>query len=147
LFERVGRRDPRRHDEAAGGADLAEREQHLRVRFFQDPAEGAVVDGNEFVLDRLEHLAHGIARRPTGEARDRVLRQHRLAVVKLEPGPQAECPSQAVRRHLLSLDHLALRLQGGIDAVKHVPDQQAGVARDIGAVPNRIEIGEVRMRR
>src|ERR1041384_7179416 len=54
----IGRGDTRRHDEAAWRAYLAEGEQQFRVRLFQDPAEGAVVDGDELVLDCLEHLAH-----------------------------------------------------------------------------------------
>ncbi len=68
LLEGIGLGDALRHDEAAGRADLAEREKHFRIWLREHPLEGAVVDGGELLLDRLEHLAHGVAR---GPARDR----------------------------------------------------------------------------
>ena len=74
LLERIGRCDAGRHDEAARRADLAERQQHLRIGFLQRPAEGAVVDGDELVLDGLDHLAHGVACRPAVDAGDGVFR-------------------------------------------------------------------------
>src|SRR5262249_3499776 len=47
LPEGIGRGNPRRHDEAARGADLAERQRHFPERLFQSPAKGAVIDGSE----------------------------------------------------------------------------------------------------
>jgi hypothetical protein len=145
LLEWIGRGDPSRHDEAARRAYLGEGEQQFRIRLFQEPAEGAVVNGDELVLDCFEHLAHWIARRPAADAGDRVLSQHRLAIVEFEPGPQPECPGQPVRRHLVALDHLALRREVGVHAVKHVPDQDAGVAGYVRGGPDRIEVGEISM--
>src|SRR5262249_34229757 len=112
----------------------------------QDPAERAVVDGGKLALDRLDHLAYGVACGPAVYAGDRVLGQHRLAVVEFEARSQPEGPGQAIARHLFGLDHLTLRLKLGVDAIKGIPDQQAGVARNIRGCPNRIEIGKVSMR-
>jgi hypothetical protein len=145
LLERIGCGDPRRHDETARRDDLAERQQHFRIGLFQHPPEGAVVDDRKFILDRLDHLAHGLARRPSVDARHRIVGTHRLAVVEFEPGPQPERPDEAVRGHVLGLDHLALHLEVGVHAIQHVPDQEPGVARDVGGTPDRIEVGDVRM--
>ena len=82
--------------------------------------------------DGLDHQAHRIARRPAVDARHRVFGQNRLAVVELEPRPQPERPGEAVRRHLLGFDHLALRPQLVVHAVKHVPHHAPSVAHDIG---------------
>ena len=118
----------------------------LRKGLLQHPAEGAVVDGGKLVLDSLDHQAQLIARRPAIEARHHVFGQHRLAVVELEPRPQPERPGEAVRRHLLGLDHLALRLQLVVHAVKRVPHQRRGVAHHVCGAPDRIEIGEIGLR-
>ena len=144
--ERIGRGDACRHDEAARGTDLAERQQHLRVGLLQGPAKGAAVHRDELVLDGLDHLPDQVAHRPAIDARDRILGEHRFAIVELEPSPQPEGPSQAVRGHLFRFDHLALRLEVGVHAVEHVPHQEPGIARDIGRGPDRIEIGEVCVR-
>ena len=146
LLERVGLGDALRHDERAGRAVLAQCQQHLRIRRLQRPFEGPVVDGGQLVLDRLEHQAHGIARRPARQARHHVLAQHRLAVVELEPRPELKGPDQPVIGHLLGLDHLALRLQRGVEAIEGIPHQRGGVAHDILGPPDRIEIREVGLR-
>src|SRR5262249_48318227 len=38
-----------------------------------------------------------------------------------------------------------LHLEVGVHAIQHVPDQEPGVARDVGGTPDRIEVGDVRM--
>ena len=98
------------------------------------------------MLDRPDHPPGVVARAPAHEARNRVARQHRLAVVELEARAQAERPDEAVGRHLLGLDHLPLRLQLHVEAVEHVVDEGAGVAHDGGGAPGRVEIGEIRVR-
>ena len=84
LLEGVGLGDPLRHDEGHRRAVLAEREQHLGIRRGQHPLDGAIVDGNELLLQGFEHQPHGIARCPARQAGDHVLGQHRLAVMELE---------------------------------------------------------------
>ncbi len=143
LLEWVGLGDTLRHDEGAGRAVLAQRQKHLRIRLLQRPSEGLVVDCCELVLDRLDHQPHGIAGRPTRQARHHVLAQHRLAVVELQPRSQAKGPAQTVIGPLLGLDHLALRLQRGVEAVEGIPHQRGGVAHHILGPPHRIEIREV----
>jgi hypothetical protein len=92
------------------------------------------------------HQPERIARSPAINAGDRIPGQHRLAIVEFEARPQAECPGEAVARDFLGLDHLALDLEFGIHAVERVLHQQAGVASDIDGGPDRIEVGEVRVR-
>jgi sulfur carrier protein ThiS len=81
--------------------------------------------------------------RPRGSRADQRVR---LAVVEFEIGPQLESPGQAVVRDLLRFDHLALRLELLIEAVERVPNHRRGVADHILRAPDRIEIGEVRLR-
>lgn len=146
LLERIGLGDALGHDEAHGRADLAERQQHLRIRLRQHPLDGLVVDGDEFLLDALDHEAHGIAGGPACQARHNVFRQHGLAIVELETGAQLEGPGQAVGRNLLALDHLALRLQLAVHAVERVPDELRRVAHHILRAPDGIEVGKVCLR-
>ena len=97
LLERIGGGDPCRHDEAARRDDLAERQQHLRIGLLQRPAEGAIVESRKLVLDRLDHLAHGIASGPSIDAGHGICGTHRLAVMELERLPQPKGPDEAVR--------------------------------------------------
>ncbi len=143
LLEGIDLGDALRHDEGARRIVLGQRQQHFRIRLLQRPSEGLVVDGDQFVLDCLDHQPHGIARRPARKARHHILAQHRLAIMKLEPGAKAKGPDQTVVRHLLGFDHLALRLQCGIDAVERVPHQCGRVANHILGPPDGIKIGEV----
>ena len=114
----------------------------------------AVVHGGEFVLTGLvadgeaeigDHLADPFTR-PAVDARHRVFREYRLAVMKLEFRAQPERPGAAVRRHLLGLDHLALGHKLVVQAVKRVPHHGRCVAHHIGTGPDRIEIGEIGLR-
>jgi len=66
--------------------------------------------------------------------------------VEFEPRPQAERPGEVIRRHFLGFDHLPSRLERVVDTVQHVPYQQSGVAGDVGAARDRVEIGEIGMR-
>jgi len=116
------------------------------IRLLQYPAERAIVDGDKFLLDSLDHLAERIARSPAIDAGDDIPGRDRLAVVKFETGPQAEGPGEAVARDFLGLDHLALDFKSGVHAIKCVPHQHARVAGDVGGSPDRVEVGEVRMR-
>ncbi len=143
LTEWVGRGDPRRHDKAARRCVLAQRQPQLREGLAQYPAEGAVIDGGEFVLDSLDHVARRIAHRPAFDAGDRVAREHRLAVMEFETRPQAESPGEPVRRHLFGFDHLTLQPQLVVDTVQHIVDQRPGIAHHIGRSPDGIEIGQV----
>src|SRR5262249_9694911 len=145
-LERIGRRDPRRHDEAGWRSDFAERDQEFGERFFKHPAEGAVVDGGKLLLDVSDHQTHIVARLPAPEACHDIFREHALAVVKLQFRSQTECPHESVGRYLLAIDHLAPRLKFVVEAIKHVPHQRGGIAHDVLGVPDRIEIGEVRLR-
>ena len=146
LLEGIGRGDPGGHDEAAWGGHLSQRQQHLRKRPPQRPAEGPVIDDGELALHGLDNLAHGLTCSPAPDTGHGIRCQHGLAVVEFQGGPQPERPEEAIRRHILGFNHLALRLQVGIDAVKRVPHEQRGVARDVGGAPDRIEIGQIRMR-
>src|SRR5215212_1190382 len=146
LLERIGLGEALRHDERHRRRVLGERQLHLGIGLREHPAEGAVVDGGELLLDCLEHEAQRIARRPARQARDHVLGAHRLAVVEFEAGTKLEGPGQPVVGGLLGFDHLALRLQLVVEAVERVPDERRGVADDVLGAPDRVEIGKVRLR-
>jgi hypothetical protein len=146
LLEGIGLRDALRHDEGAGRIVLGERQQHLWIRLLQRPFEGLVVDGGQFVLDRLEHQPHGIAGRPTRQARHHVLAAHRLAIVEFQSRPELEGPDQTVIRYLFGLDHLALRLQLAVESIERVPHQRGCVAHDILRAPDRVEIRKIGLR-
>src|SRR5262249_34682025 len=88
-LERIGRGNPRRHDETRWRADLAQRDQQLWEWLIQGPAESAVVDSGELLLDRLQHQPHVVAGFPARDARDHVAGEYRLAVVELQSGPKA----------------------------------------------------------
>ena len=65
LLERIGLGDPLRHDEGASACcSCRARAASSGYGFLQHPLEGAVVDRDELLLQRLEHQAHGVARRP-----------------------------------------------------------------------------------
>ena len=98
------------------------------------------------MLDSLDHLTERIARSPAIDAGDDILGRDLLAVVKFETGPQAERPGEAVAQDFLGLDHLTLDLKFGVHAIERVPHQHAGVAGNIGGSPDRVEVGEVRVR-
>jgi hypothetical protein len=98
------------------------------------------------LLDLLGHQTHVVARLPSRQTRHDVLREHGLAIMKLESSSQTERPNESVRRGFLALDHLATRLKLVVDAVKHVPHQRGAVAHDVLGVPDRIEIGEIGLR-
>ena len=66
--------------------------------------------------------------------------------MEFQAGTKAKCPNKAVRRHCLGFDHLSLRHELAVDAVECIPDQQPGVAGDVGGSPNRVEIRDVGMR-
>lgn len=112
----------------------------------QRPAEGPVIDGGEFVLHGPYHLTHRLACGPAPDTGDSIRGQNRFAIMEFQPRPQAERPDQAIRRGFFGLNHLPLRLQVAVDPVQRIPDQECRIARDIGRGPDRIEIGEIRMR-
>ena len=103
LLERVGLRDPLRHDEAAGRAGLAEREAELREGLLQRPAEGPVVHRRQFVLDG--GAASAPARRAASSAGWRRPRPWPApARCRGSAGPRAaEGPGEAVGRDLVRL--------------------------------------------
>ena len=71
LLERIGLRDALRHDEQAGRAALAQREQHLRIGLVQPEAEGPVVHGLQRVGALLDRHAHRrVAHHPAVDAGD-----------------------------------------------------------------------------
>ncbi|MGY4505096.1 hypothetical protein ACVWYH_009053 [Bradyrhizobium sp. GM24.11] len=70
---------------AHGELFCGERIEQLREALLEHPLEGAVIDGDQLLLERLDHEPHWIARRPARKARDDVLAQHRLAVMEFEP--------------------------------------------------------------
>ena len=143
LLERIGLRDPLRHDEQAGRAALAQREQQLRVGLVQPEAERAIVHRLQRIQPLLDRHAHGgVAHHPAADAGDGVARQHRGAVVELQALAQLEGPGLEVGADLVALDHLRLRLELVVDAVQHVPDQQGAVAHDVLRGPDGVEIGQ-----
>jgi hypothetical protein len=85
------------------------------------------------------------ARCPPVDARHRVFRENRLAVVEFQ-SRQPECPGEAIRRDFLGFDYLPSWRQRVVDALQHIPYQQSGVAGDVGSGPDRVEIGEIGMR-
>src|SRR5258708_11038725 len=102
-FERIGRRDPRRHDEAGWRSDFAERDQEFGVGFFQHPAEGAVIDGAKLLFDLLSHQAHVVARSPARDARHHDFCEHRLVAVKFPSWLQYYHPHYSNLRSLPTL--------------------------------------------
>ena len=62
LLERIGLRDALRHDEGDWRVVLAQRHTASSDKALQHPFEGPVVDGGQFLLERLEHQPHRIAR-------------------------------------------------------------------------------------
>src|SRR5262249_50339994 len=60
--------------------------------------------------------------------------------------PQAERPGEAIRRHFLGFDYLPSWRERVVDAVKHVPHQQPGVADHVAGAPDRVETGEIGIR-
>ena len=125
---------------------LPSAEQHLRIGLFQRPAEGAIIDCDQFVLDREDHQAHRIAGGPAHEALHRVFGEHRRAVMELEAGTQLEGPDEAIAEtsSLSTIWRCGCELR--VDAVERVPDQRGGVAHDVLRAPDRIEVGEVGLR-
>ena len=140
LLERISLGDALGHDEAARRADLAEREQHLRIGLCQHPFHRSVVDGGQLLVDGFEHLAHGVAIGPARDRRHDVLGENLLAVVPFQTSTQFERPGQAIGGDFLALDHLALGLELGIDAVERVPDELGGVAHDVLGAPDGIKV-------
>jgi len=67
--------------------------------------------------------------------------------MEFQPVAQRELPSPAVILDQMTLDHLRLGVELRIVAVERVVDRQRKIARDVGRRPDRVERGEVAMRR
>src|SRR3546814_4711271 len=81
-----------RHDEGNIGVDLADRLKDQAVGHPQLHLEGALVDGGHGFGDVHELLAHAVARAPTPQRGDAVLRRHRRTVVERQAVAQLEGP-------------------------------------------------------
>ncbi len=143
----VGRgRDAGGHDEGHVARRLAERFQHEAEGLGQLEREGLLVLSGELAGVGGQQLAQGIALGPPLDRLDRVLGDHRLAVVPLETVAQRERPLHALVRRGPLVDHLRLDLQILIGAEQRVVDQVGVVPRDVGGRPDRIEHLEIGVR-
>ena len=101
---------------------------------------------DEFVLDGLDHLAHG----------SRAAQRLMLATASLastgspswnfSPGRSRNVQMRPSGDTSSASTIWRCGCELAVDAVKHVPHQQPGIAGDVGGAPDRIEIGEIGMR-
>ena len=125
LLERIGRRNPLRHNEQRWRTALSEGEQHLRVWPVQAKPDRPVIHRLQRIRPLLDRSAHRrVADHPAVDARHNILGQNRLLIVELQSRPKPEGPGLEIGGVLVGLDHLRLRLKLPVDAKQHVPDQQ-----------------------
>ena len=145
-LERIGRREPLRHDKQGRRPELGETVQHEAEGTRKPDGEPPVVRRRHLRHPREQCLAHRIARRPPPDRGNTIAATHRLPVMEAQPVAQGEGPQAAVVFDGMALDHLRLRLQLAVDAVQLVPDHHGVVARNVGGGHDRIDDGQVGLR-
>ena len=129
------------------GGPIFDRQFSTRLNGRRQPdGESPVIRRGHLRHASEQRLAHRVARCPALDRGDAIAPAHRLAVMEAQSVAQGEGPQPAVILERVAFDHLRLRLQLAVDAVKLVPDHRGVKAGDIGGCHDRIDDSQVRLR-
>ena len=88
--------------------DSSQRGEQVRKGFGQAEPQRAIIRGGQFAGHRHQRLAECVASRKAPDARHRITRKHRCAIVKPQPLAQPHCPEGSVVLDSVPFDHLGL---------------------------------------
>ena len=105
----------------------------------QAEAQGAIIRGGQFAGHRHQRLAESVAGRKAPDARHRVTRKHRCAIVKPQPSRSRIVQSVPSILDSVPFDHLRLSGKRLVQAIERIEYQVAVVVRCAVPAPDRIE--------
>ena len=143
LLVRIGLGQMLGHDERHHAVRLAQRISQQGKGALELHLDGAVIGSRPFLDEGRRGLAKHVAGRPALQALGAIARQHGLAVVKLEAGPQLNQPGPAVILDAVALGHLRLGFELGVHAEQRVEDIVTVGLHRLSGGPVRIERGQV----
>ena len=114
---RVGAGQALGHDDRGESREPRQRFGQMREGAPQAEPDRAVVRGRQLVRRCHQSLAEPVAQRTTPDARDRIARQDRRAVVEAKLLAEPELPQGLGRIHRMAFDHLGPRRERFVHSV------------------------------